>query len=75
MLYQLPNGKVLHLSIDEYLSISDDELNYLVQNGKGEDPPVRIASSGTTLDIDIDYTSDEDVDKPSPGINDIPQEY
>ena len=38
MTYQLPNGQVIHLSIEEFLSISDDELNSIAQCGYGEDP-------------------------------------
>lgn len=38
MMYQLPNGQVIHLSIEEYLSVSDEELNSLANCGYGEDP-------------------------------------
>ena len=36
MLYQLPNGKVLHLSVEDYLSMTDEELDQLVNSGYGE---------------------------------------
>jgi len=39
MLYQLPSGKVIYLSIEEYLSLSDYELHQLVHSGLGEEPP------------------------------------
>ena len=38
MMYQLPNGQVIHLSIEEYLSVSDEELDSLANCGYGEDP-------------------------------------
>jgi hypothetical protein len=36
MFYQLPNGKVLEMSIEQYLSMSDEELEYLVAYNYGE---------------------------------------
>lgn len=39
MLYQLPSGKVIYLSIEEYLSLSDLELHQLVHSGLGDEPP------------------------------------
>jgi hypothetical protein len=36
MLYQLPNGKVLFLSVEEYLNMSDEELHELANSGYGE---------------------------------------
>ena len=38
MLYQLPTGKVLYLSIEEYLSLNDRELHELANNNMGEEP-------------------------------------
>jgi len=37
MLYQLENGQVIHLTIEEYLSISDTELDSLAKCGYGEE--------------------------------------
>lgn len=36
MFYQLPNGKVIELSIEQYLDMSDEELDYLIINNYGE---------------------------------------
>ena len=36
MLYQLPNGKVIQLSIDQYLALTDQDLQYLVAINYGE---------------------------------------
>jgi len=30
MLYQLPNGKVVHLTLDQYLNLTDEDVQYLV---------------------------------------------
>ena len=38
MLYQLPSGKVLYLSTEEYLSLNDKELHEIAHGGYGEDP-------------------------------------
>lgn len=29
MIYQLPNGKIIYISIEAYLSMSDDDLKYI----------------------------------------------
>jgi hypothetical protein len=36
MLYQLSNGKVVHLSIEEYLNLTDDDIQYLIALDFGE---------------------------------------
>lgn len=41
MLYQLPNGKVIEISTEQYFEMSDEELEYLVAYNYGdvmEDP-------------------------------------
>ena len=38
MLYQLSNGKVIYLSIEEYLSLSDQDLHELANSGYGDEP-------------------------------------
>lgn len=47
MQYQLPNGKVLNLSVEEYLSLTDDELQNLVATEPGEEPSYKIHHSRT----------------------------
>jgi hypothetical protein len=36
MNYQLPNGKTVYLTIEEYLSLTDDDIQYLVSLDTGE---------------------------------------
>ena len=38
MLYQLPSGKVVYLSLEEYLAMSDQDLHHVVHSGRGEEP-------------------------------------
>lgn len=35
MLYQLPNGKTIHLSIEDYLSLTDQDIQYLMSVNAG----------------------------------------
>jgi hypothetical protein len=39
MQYQLPNGKVIYMSVEEYLSLSDDELREIASSGYFQDEP------------------------------------
>lgn len=36
MNYQLPNGKTIYLTIEEYLSLTDEDIQYLVSLDLGE---------------------------------------
>jgi hypothetical protein len=36
MLYQLPNGKVIEISTEQYIEMSDEELEYLIAYNYGE---------------------------------------
>lgn len=36
MFYQLPNGKVIELSTEQYLEMSDEELEYLIAYNYGD---------------------------------------
>ena len=36
MLYQLPNGRVIEMSTEQYLDMSDEELEYLIAFNYGE---------------------------------------
>lgn len=69
MLYQLPNGKVLSLSVEEYLSMTDDELDQLASSGYGEyiSPHTKFSHKGSRVkqpnrdpNAGLDYTPDKD---------------
>lgn len=36
MNYQLPNGKVVYLSVDEFLAMTDEDLQYLISIDYGD---------------------------------------
>lgn len=36
MLYQLPNGKVIYITIEQYLELTDEDIMYMVSIGHGE---------------------------------------
>lgn len=38
MLYQLPSGKIVHLSLEEFLGMNDQEFHNIVNSGYGEEP-------------------------------------
>ena len=65
MQYQLPNGKVVHLSIEEYLDLTDEDIQYLMSIDYGEhirDPFTGSAVEKNTTEkyYDFDYLSVDD---------------
>ena len=67
MIYQLPNGKVVYLSIEEYLDLTDEDIQYLMALDFGEH--VRDPFSGSAVkkntkekEYDFDDFNDEDID-------------
>jgi hypothetical protein len=74
MLYQLPNGKVVHLSIEEFLNLTDEDIQYLMSIDYGEhiiDPFLGSAVDRNIREkfIDIDFLPLEDYD-----LNDMPSD-
>ena len=60
MLYQLPNGKVVHLSIEEVLDLTDEDIQYLMSIDYGEhirDPFTGSAVENNTREKYYDFTS------------------
>jgi len=66
MRYQLQNGKVVYLSIDEYLELTDLDIQYLMSIDYGEfiaDPFSGSAVEKTSQkEYDFDYISTDDED-------------
>lgn len=74
MLYQLQNGKVIQLSIEEYLAMTDSDIQYLISIDFGEhiiDPFLGSAVEKNSKNkyIDTDFLPLEDYD-----LNDIPSD-
>jgi hypothetical protein len=66
MLYQLPNGKVVHLSVEEYLDLTDLDVQYLMSIDYGNyilDPfsGSAVEKSGDRI-YDFDLLTDDDID-------------
>ena len=80
MLYQLPSGKIVYLTLEEYLNMSDRDFHeQVVHSGRGENPPHPTKGRkhpGKQDDEDnkIEYRSDEDdpADKLDP--NNLPEQ-
>lgn len=85
MLYQLPNGKVIYLTVSEYLDLTDRELHELVHSGYGSEPPnfTKMHYGGKETEeielskpIDEDFLPEEDDIDLSPPIdlNNLPED-
>lgn len=68
VLYQLPNGKTIYLTIEEYLSLTDGDIQYLVSINYGEavlnpfkDSAVDKQSSEKEYDFDYLNLEDEEL--------------
>jgi len=67
MIYQLPNGKIIHLSIEEYLSLTEEDIQYLISLDYGEhirDPFSGSAVKKNSKEKYYDFSSmnDEDIE-------------
>jgi len=72
MLYQLPNGKVIEISTEQYVEMSDEELEYLIAYNYGdclEDPWF-----GSVLNKKETPFYHEDVPDVLPDLTNIPDE-
>lgn len=36
MIYQLPTGKIVHLTIDQFLDLTDDDIQYMISINHGD---------------------------------------
>jgi hypothetical protein len=68
MIYQLPNGKVIEISTEQYFEMSDEEFEYLVAYNYGE--IVENPWFGSV--ISKADNSKEDVTETVPDLTDIP---
>jgi hypothetical protein len=67
MIFQLPNGKIMHLSVEEYLHLTDEDIQYLISTGYGVEPSNPFYSSSLSKPSsekepkqDIDYQPESD---------------
>lgn len=70
MLYQLPNGKTIYLTIEEFLSLTDQDIQYLVSVDCGEAilNPFRgsatVDKSQPEKEYDFDYLINDEENEP-----------
>ena len=63
MIYQLPNGKTINISLEAYLSMSDDDLKYLNEMNIGSSACDNPFISPEELDeLDIIMDDDSEID-------------
>lgn len=72
MLYQLPNGRVIEISTEQYFEMTDEELEYLIAYNYGdtlEDPWF-----GSVIQKKPSTTTDEDAPEVLPDLTKISNE-
>lgn len=65
MLYQLPNGKIIFLTIDQYLDLTDEDIQYLMSIDAGEHASSPFTDSAVVENTkekyyDFDYLPDDE---------------
>ena len=65
--YQLPNGKVIYLTIDQFLDLSNEDIQYFMSQDAGEytlNPFTNSAITENTKEkyYDFDYLADDESD-------------
>jgi hypothetical protein len=67
MMFQLPTGKVIYLSVEEYLSLSDEDIQGLIAGNLGDYPTsywdgsvIKKNSKPEHVHKDIDYEEDSE---------------
>lgn len=62
MIYQLSTGKIIYLTVEQYLDLTDQDLQYLVSINAGHYAPVRNPFIGASIAPDEDEEDDEESD-------------
>lgn len=72
MNYQLPNGKTIYLTVEEYLSLTDQDIQYIIalDLGEGVLNPFKgsVINSNSSEEIEYDFSyviNDEDMEDES----------
>ncbi len=70
MIFQLPTGKIVHLSLAQYLNLTDEDVQYLISTGTGSSPnnpfyssalsKKGVAAKGIEHDTTLDYNEDNE---------------
>jgi len=67
MVYQLPNGKVIYITIDQYLDLTEEDIQYMMSINHGDHASNPFTNSAITENIkeeyyDFDYLNTDDND-------------
>lgn len=82
MIYQLPNGKIIEITIEQYLDMTDADIDYLVSTGYGENTPRNPFKGSVIMDNakeksfynDLDYSVEDDSIIPNSKDASVPEE-
>lgn len=55
MLYQLPNGKVIYITIEQYLELTDEDIQYMMSINHGEHIINPFTDSAAGINTKEDY--------------------
>jgi hypothetical protein len=58
MLYQLPNGRTIEMSVEQYLDMTDDDFEYLIAHNYGDELEDPFFGSVLTKPALADYVPD-----------------
>ena len=67
MIYQLPNGKIINISVEAYLRMSDEDLRYLNESDFG-------SSIGDASPFDVTEDTTDDLQFVEDYIEDLPED-
>lgn len=67
MIYQLPNGKIINISVEAYLRMSDEDLRYLNESDFG-------SSIGDASPFDVTEDTTENLQFVEDYIEDLPED-
>ena len=67
MIYQLPNGKIINISVEAYLRMSDEDLRYIDESNFG-------ISIGDTSPFDVTEDTTENLQFVEDYIEDLPED-
>ena len=62
MLYQLPNGKVIEISTEQFVEMTDEELEYLIAYNYGDDQENPWFGSILSKQVKDDYIEEASID-------------
>lgn len=60
LIYQLPTGKIIYLSIEEYLDLTDQDIQYLISINAGHYSPVRNPFMGSAIEQQSETNKEND---------------